>query len=459
MGLNRVLLALCIGALWGGGFSAWGAPIKMEMSSQTVGIKVRRTKGSEPVLPKPLSVKVTSSELEWDYIAGTAISVPYLSFSLQGVPAERNLTLLVARTAKLTPNKAGVYQLRIPIMRKENSLSITIIDPKGAFEDWEIMVTIGLAETAVYVDETCATYAIKIKELRRTEEPNLIYVGCKIGTTVKDMSLDILWPDIERIEYMGKSFVPQNTVVTLALDNKSALDSQIVGVKSASLKSIYTLQFTPYSPPPFEIWAGLAYMYSNFRQTNFGSIYNGHGMAAMGQFWFRPEDIPLSVQFRGFGTLFNFADDLNPPDPSLNEFVTTYFANLELRYKVLDWKGWRLDPMLGGWFYFMNVRSRQFGLQRIINPVLGLVVNRKLFKRDFLELSFRFVPLQEFVNPFDFSGDKSYWEWELNYVYPFALRHRVHASFIFGYLDYNPGFEDFARTQGMYFVIGAGYGL
>jgi hypothetical protein len=121
-------------------------------------------------------------------------------------------------------------------------------------------------------------------------------------------------------------------------------------------------------------------------------------------------------------------------------------------------KGWRLDPMLGGWFYFMNVRSRQFGLQRIINPVIGLVVNRQLFKRDFLEFSFRFVPLQEFVNPLAFSGDKSYWEWELSYVYPFALRHRIHASLLFGYLDYYPG-EDFARTQGMYFVIGAGYGL
>ena len=262
MGLRSLLISFLVVALsLHAERAAIAAPIKMEMAPQTVGVKVRRTKGSEPVLPKPLTVKVTSSELEWDYITGTSISVPYLSFELVGVPLDRNLTLLMARTAKLTPNKTGHYLLRVPIMRKDNPMSLTIVDPKGAYEDWEISVTLGLVETAIYVDETCATYAIKIKELKRPEEPNLIYVGCKIGTTMKDMSLDILWPDVERVEYMGKSFVPQNTVVTLALDNKNALDSQIIGVKSATLKSMYALQFTPYAPAPFEVWAGIAFIY------------------------------------------------------------------------------------------------------------------------------------------------------------------------------------------------------
>jgi hypothetical protein len=87
------------------------------------------------------------------------------------------------------------------------------------------------------------------------------------------------------------------------------------------------------------------------------------------------------------------------------------------------------------------------------------MLNRKLFSRDYLELGLRFVPLQNFVNPFAFRADQAYYEAELSYVYSFALRHRIHASLIFGYLDYNPGEEEFARTQGNYVVLGVGYGL
>ncbi len=445
-------------SLWIGWASlALAGPIKMEMSQQRVEIKVRRVKGSEPLLPKPLAVKVVSSELEWNYIAGTSISVPYLSFRLQNIPQDRNLSILISRSQKLAANKMGNYEMQIPIMRKDNPISLTVIDPRGAFEDWEILISIGLEETAIYVDETCSSYALKIKELKRPAGPNLIYVGCRIGSTLKDVSLDVLWPDVDRIEYMGKGYTPQSTVLTLVLDSKNALDSQIVGSKSATLKSIYSLQFTPYNPVPFEAWAGLAGMRSLFFQSNFASTYTGYSLAFMGQFWFRPEDVPLSVAVRGFGTLFSPSNKLDP-DVGIDEYVSTYFVNLELRYKVLDLKGWRLDPMLGGWFYFMNVQSRQYGLQRIINPVIGLTLNRKLFKRDYVELALRFVPLQNFVNPFAFRVDQAYHEVELNYVYPFALRHRIHVSFIFGYLDYNPG-GDFARTQGNYLVLGAGYGL
>ena len=439
-----------------GSAPASAAPVKTVMATQKITIKVRRVKGTGVLLKEGVKADVVSSALQWEYIPETSVSVPYISLKLDRLPMVGNMTVLVGRTGKLTPDPVKGYIVRLPLMKKENPLLITVIDPKGDYEDWEVMVQISLLESAIFVDETCSEYALRIRELKRPAGPNLIYVGCRMGATARDLSLDILWGEIDRIQYRSKTITAETSVLTVPLESKDTSEAELSGFQQRTgAQSSYSIQYTPYIPPPYEAWAGLAFFRTGFSQNNFPSKFSQISTAFLGQFWYRPEDTQLSIMTRAFGSLLSFSNTLDP-DPGFKDSVQTYFVDVEARYKVLEKKGWRIDPFLGGWYYFMRVKSRQFGLQRIINPILGAVVEREVNKRDKIGLTLRFVPLQSFFNPFTFSLSQAYTEIELTYVHPLMKRNRVFGTLYWGNLNYEP--EGLARTSGSYLVIGGGYG-
>jgi len=431
------------------------APVKSVIAGQRLLVQVQRTKGNKAVLRDGMKAQVVSSVLQWDYVPSSSVSIPYVDVQFAGIPIPNSLTILAERAGTLKADPKRGYVLHLPLMKTENSVLITVVDQVGGFEDWKITVTLGFTESSIFVDETCRDYSFKIRELSRPAGPNLIYVGCKPGSGPRDMSLDILWSDISRVEYRGQSIKASSSVLSVPLESKRPTTSEFIGIGPRGEKSVYEIEYQPFIPPPYEIWGGLAFFSTSFAQSNFPATFSQIGSAFVGQFWYRPEDVRLSLMVRGFGSIVPFSQKLEP-DQGYQEWVGTWFLNMELRYMVLDKAGWRIDPILGGWFFFQEVKSRQFGIQRIIDPVLGVLVQKAWTPRDHVALTLRAVPLQSFFDPFRLRFDQFYGEAELTYVHALKQRNRIFGTLIYGGLNYAP--EGFAQTTGSYLVLGGGYG-
>jgi len=442
---------------WGLSFekSVEAAPIRSTMQAQKITIKTKRIRGSGVILKDGIQPSLLSGSLEWEYIPETYVSVPFVSLKLGKVPVNDRVTLLVEKTDQLRPNPLNGYVVRLPLLKKDNSVSVTAIDANGQLEEWELAVHVDSTQSAVFVDENCKENYFKIKELKRTADSNLIYVGCRTGAGNKELSLDVLWGDVNQVEYLSQRFVAEDSVLTIPLESRHNSDSDISGVHSSGEKSTYKVSYLPYQSPSYELWLGLAFFRNTLGQSNVASQYTSHSSAFLGQFWYRPEEVPFSLMIRGFGSLYSYSDRLAPVQ-NYKEKVKTYFLDAEVRVNVLNSKGWRVDPFLGGWFFFQDVRTRSIGVQRIICPVLGLVFQRNIGKRDSLGLTTRIVPLQNFFNPLAFKKEQSYIEFELTYVHPLRRRNRVFATLYKGNLNYAT--EGFAALTGSYLVLGGGYG-
>ncbi len=431
------------------------APVQ-SMGSQRILIRSKRIRlMGVSVLKQGIQATLAPVPLQWDYVPGSSVSVPYITLLLRGVPTDKGTTVLAARSGKLVPDSSDGYSIRLPILKKDSQMIFSVIDAKGSLEEWEVRVQITLSESAIFVDESCKEFHLKIRELKRPAGPNLMFVGCKLGTRPQELSLDVLWSDVERIEYSGKVIEAENSVITVPLESRRTSEAAIIGLHDRSLRSIYQLRYEPYVPPPYEFWAGLGMFSASFTQSNFGSKFSGMSAAFLGQFWYRPEDVRLSIMIRGFGTIAQLSHSLDPP--AGEDSVKMYFVDAEARFRVLDRGGWRLDPFLGAWVVFMKVDTRRFGVQRIIDPIFGAVIQRSVGRRDWLGLTLRFVPLQSFFNPLEFSTSQAYFEGELTYVHPLQLRNRLFVTAYIGQLKYAPG-APLADTEGSFLLIGAGYG-
>ncbi len=289
MGLLRrafiMLPALLILANVGGGEEAFSAPVQTLSSSQRITMKTRRVSGSG-VLKDGLKADVGSSALQWDYIPGTSVSVPFITLRLTNVPA--NSTVLAARSGKLPPDKDGHFSMRFPIVKQVNPLLFTVIDATGRFEEWEVVLSLALLESAVFVDENCREYALKIRELKRPKGPNLVYIGCRAGGRPQELSLDVLWNDVDRVEYMSKAIPSNSSVVTLPLESRRQTETKLSGFHPQGQQSIYAINYQPFVPPPYEAWVGLAFFKTSFEQSNFKSKYGQTSTAFLSQFWYHP---------------------------------------------------------------------------------------------------------------------------------------------------------------------------
>jgi hypothetical protein len=456
MRLAAILCGLVL-ALSAGAPDAAAAPLmQAEVAPQRIVLKARKVKGTGVVLKDGLKAGVLAGTgLTWEYVPGTSVSVPYLTIQLQRVEVGKGISVLAESSGTLPSDPKNGFTLRVPLLKKESRILFTILDAEGQFEEWEVDVSLNLVESAIFVDESCADYAFKLREERRTPEPNLFFLGCRPGAGPRDLSLEILWSDLARVDYEGRTVTADSAILTLPLQSRFRSESRFTGVDRRGRRSVYSIEYEPYVLPPYEAWAGLAFFRTNFRQSNYPSEYTGIASAFLGQFWYRPEDVPLSIMVRGFGTLAGFSQSFDPVQTH-DESVKTYFVDGELRYRVLERGGWRIDPLLGGWVFFMKVQSRRFGVQRIIDPVFGAVVQRRIFARDSLGLTLRLAPLQSFFNPFAFSPNEAYMEFELTYIRPFQRRNRFFATLYMGVLNFTP--ESLAVTQGRYLVLGGGYG-
>ncbi len=434
---------------------AFAAPIRTLMPAQHVKVSVARQAGDAVLLPHGLKARVLFNTLAWKYIPNTRLSVPYFKVKFSGIPVPNDFSLVFEREAKVSLNSKGDFTLELPFLKRENTWSVTVIDPKGHFEVWGINVHVSLAETSIFVDESCEDYHFKIREVKRAITPNLIFIGCRAGSGPKELSLDILWDGLDRIEYRGQTVQAQDAVLVLPLEPRRTTVSDLVGISKGGERNLYEVEYQPYVPPPYEIWVGLAFYESAFQQSNFGAKFNQISSAFLGQFWLRPEDINLSIMIRGFGTINSFSQTLTP-NMGYQEGVSTWFLDGEIRYQIFhDW-GFRLDPFFGGWVFFMNVKSHNFGLQRVIDPILGFVLQKSIGRRDSLGFTLRFVPFQPYFNPLQFSLAQAYTEIELTYAHPLRKRNRIFATLYSGTLNYNPPQD--ASTAGSYFVLGGGYG-
>lgn len=436
--------------------AARGAPIDtLEFTEKWVKARTARATTSESeVLKKPLEARLLSSGIRWDYIPGTSVSVPYVMIELRNVPNEKGMSVLIARAAKLPRSASGVYKLVIPIVGRISATRISVVDVRGGVEDWDIEIELTPSVSAIFVDETCKEYAFKIKELRRSLGPTVMFVGCRPGARPQELSLDLLWGDAMKVMFGTSAMVPAGSVITLPVDSKKDSETDLIGIGKTRQQNAYRISYTPIVPQPFEFWAGLAFFQTTFEQSNFKSRFKQVGSAFLGQFWYRPQDIRLSIMLRGFGNLYAFSETLEP-DLGYDESVQTYFTNAEMRYRVLDMKGWRLDPFIGGWMFFMRVKSRNFGVQRALSPMFGLFVQKEIDPRRHLNLTLRGAPLQSGVSP-GFSLDQSYLELELTYVHSFKSRNRLFGTLYAGSLNFTD--EGLAQTSGSYLVLGGGYG-
>ena len=436
------------------------APINSITAAQKLTLKLRRLKATGLVLKDGLKAGVLASALMWDYIPGTSVSVPYVTIQLRQVPLDGSITVLAARSGKLKADSRNGFVMRFPLLKKESSVIFTMINDQGQLEEWEVLVSLALTESAIYVDETCRDYHLKIKEMMRPAGPNLVYLGCRMGSRPYDLALEMIWTDISRIEYLSNIIDAESAILTVPLETKEHSLSRLAGIHRNGQRSLYSLSYEPYVPPPYEAWAGMAFFKTFFEQSNYNYQFNQIATAFLGQFWYRPEDVPLSIMIRGFGSLLSFSNTMTPlkgaPELANQESVQTYFADAEVRYRVFDRYRFRITPLFGGWFFFMNVKSSKFGMQQIIDPVIGLQVQREVGTRASVGLTLRVVPLQSFFNPFQFKTDQSYLEAELTYLHPFQKRNRFFVTSYYGTMKYVSA--GLPTSNGSYLVLGGGYG-
>jgi hypothetical protein len=434
--------------------AARAAPLRTQMAAQRISVQVSRRGGTAVIIKDGLKARVLSSALQWEYVQSSTVSVPFLNLLFFGIPNTK-LTVLVDRTSPLTQETAEGYVLRVPLLKKSNLFLVTIVSPNGSFEDWIVDLRVALTESSVYVDETCKDYLFKIRELR-APSPNLLYVGCLGGVSHGELSLEILWSDLEKMEYRGQTISAEGEgIVTVPLEPKHVSSSDVTGTSRAGERSVFRIDYEPEQAPPWELKAGLAFFHTSFQQSNFPSTFSQASTAFIGEFRYRPEDVRLSLLVRGFGSLLSFSQTLNP-DLGYQESATTYFVDGELRYSVYEGSGWHVDPLIGGWMFFMSVASRGFGIQRIIDPIVGIAVRKDFARRNSLELTARLVPLQTVFNPFAFQSSQSYLELDATYSRRIGLSTKLFGTFSFGSLNYGP--EGLAQTSGTYLVLGGGLG-
>ena len=439
-------------------------PLNNFGQGQRISIKVKKKNSKGKILQKKLSVRIAAKNgIHWDYVPGTALSIPFLTIEFKNIPHSRHLSVIIAKVGKLAWNPKKGYTVQMPLLQVSNKYHLNIVDIRGSYEDYEISIDASLKTSAIMVDKNCLDFHLRIKELSRPAGPNLMYVGCRSGTRPHHLSLDILWVGIKKIKYRRKVLKFEKTVLTVPLEHRKSTASELVGLHEGGDRSRYLVEYDPIIPLPYEFWIGMSFFKTSFEQDNFtapsGAAYQYSQVATAftGRFWYRPEDTDLSVMARGFGSLFEVSDNFEPAFTE-EESVQTYFFSTELLYNVVDSNGWRIDPFFGGWFYFMRVNSRRWGLQRIITPLLGFAVERGLTVRDRLTLTTRFVPLQSFFNPADLDGDQIYMEFEAQYVHELRKGGRWFAQFTYGFLNFK-GSAFTALTKGNYLVLGGGYGF
>lgn len=452
--LRAHLLAWLLSFLFAVPNLALAAPQRTQMGSQKILVQVKRNKGNSFILKDGFKAVIRSPNLQWEYIPNTSVSVPFIDLQFVGIPVPNNFTILAERSGTLNSDPTKGYLLHLPLLRVDNSILITVVDQAGHFEDWKVTVSLGLVESAVFVDESCRDYSFKVREVRRPTGPSLIYLGCRPGSGPKELSMDLLWGDMKKIEYRGQQIKAESSVVTVPLESKKATVSEVVGLSNFGERNVYEIEYQPYLPPPYEIWLGLSYFYSSFTQSSFDARYDQLGTAAFTQILYRPDDVRLSVLGRGFMTVHSFQQALTPSQ-GYAENAASWFFNLELRLSVLDRSGWRIDPFIGGWFFFQEVASRNFGIQRVIDPLFGVYLHKMVSSKDTLALTLRWTPLQTFFNPLDLFS-QAYKEAELTFTHSLKQRQKVFASFFVGALNFQP--PDSALTLGSYFVFSGGYG-
>lgn len=437
--------------------SALSAPVEAERAAQRIAIRAKRLKGTAKFVQTKLKIRPVKDAITWQYIPETSVSVPFMKVEILGIPKTTPpLTVLVEKAGNLKPDKEGRYFLSLPMLETENRVKLTLINLRGQLEEWALHISLGLQETAIFVDETCQEYRLKVRELKRPGDPNLLFIGCRPGNRPHHLSLDLFWKGADRVKFRSQVLRVADSIVTLPMEHGHETTSKLLGEVGSGNISTYEIYYNPVVPKPYEIWAGIAFFQTLFSQTNFDSEFSQISSAFLGKVWYRPEDIRLSLMVRGFGSLLSFSDELEP-DQGYEESVQTYFVSTELRYKVLSRPTWSLSPFLGGWFYTMRVESRNFGLQRIITPIIGVSGEYHFGRRDRTELTLRIVPLQSFINPFEFSHKQSYFETEVTYVHELLRGGRIFGTFYAGVLRYAP--EGLAETRGAYFVLGGGYGF
>ena len=395
-------------------------------------VTVQRLRRTREVLPKELAVEVSQdAPIVWNYVPDTTVSVPHLSLVLKDIEPKKSVTVIVERLGKLVPDpNTGKYVIYIPILKKKNETQVSFVTDRGDLEDWRITVEPTMNESVIYVDETCRDYRIRIVETKRPEAPNLLYIGCRPGNTLAQLSVDVYWQDIIKIKFQDRAIRVSNSVVSLPLNDKEKTVHTLVGTSPKTLESQYEITYVPKLDPIFELWAGTGVTWTGVRQSNFPSQYSQLTMSVLGKFLFRPPETKLSLYSTLSTTTFEFAGRFKPA-LTLEEFIYQFQTSIELRYEVLYRKGFRLNPFVGGWFYFMNVRSKFYGFQRIISPIIGISVEKVFNHRHALDFRTAFVSLQDEFNPLKFRSTKLSWDFDLIYTARVREKHRV-----FGVLDY-----------------------
>lgn len=450
-----IVMGMAVVGGWLTSFPTVAAPIQSGVQAQggqRVLLQVRKQKPEEKsFLPQPLSARILRGKVQWEYIPDTFTSIPIMAFQLVGIPLNQKLSVLIDRTGKLVPDAKQGYVLRAPLMGTESSYRITIISKDGQVEEWEMRVRIQMTRSAVYVDESCEAYQIKISEVQKSQVPNLLYVGCRPGSIFGEMALEVLWQQVDRLVFRSKEQGSQGALFSIPFGRKEKVREQIIGIHGRGERSIFSIDYDPEQRLPFEVYGGISFYRTGFSQAGLDSTYTGMGTALLAKFWFRPDDIPASFMIRGFGTLLNIAQGMTPPTGS-EENVATYFLSAELHWRVLTAGSWRISPLVGGWIHFMEVRSRAFGLQRVIAPDMGLTIQKDFGPRNTVTLAGRFVPLA----PPSFSLAESYIEGELTWVHQLRRAGKFFVSAYFGVIQYAP--PEVAANQGTYLVLGGGWG-
>lgn len=428
----------------------------LNRADQKIRIRVRKKGGTSKVLKKKLKVIVQKEPVRWQYLPQSSVSVPYVPLEFKNIPVDQGVSVLIQRQGKLKA-KDGKYVLQYPLLKKREVLPITIISRSGQLEEWLVVVRVELRQSAVYVDENCQSYALKLKEKARPKDPNLIYVGCTAGNTPNRMTLELYWPGVTQVKYRDKVTQVGASTIALPLPHRRDTVSKLLARHEEGTQSVFDIEYKPTVPSPFELWAGLAFYQSEFKQSNFSSTYSQQAVAFLGKVWFRPEDTAVNAMIRSFGTLFSIKSELSP-SIGQDEDVRTYFIDAELRYTLDFGRRWAFTPFVGGWLFLMYTQTQKFGLERVVVPLMGMELEKGFGPRDQVNLTFRYAPLLAFIDPTQIGFDEAYIEAELAYSHAFRQSGRIFLNFYYGLLKYSPGGGQ-PSTEGTYIVAGGGWGF
>ncbi len=158
--------------------------------------------------------------------------------------------------------------------------------------------------------------------------------------------------------------------------------------------------------PVGEVWIGPSVRQASFSQANFGATYRQLGGGVFGGATFQPRFLgPFSLRMRAEAILGRTAPRFSPAQ-DLDEAVQLLDATGDVRLEIALHPAVSLIPSIGGTVLGTAVRTKKFGIEQALSPMLGLDLAIHASRSFHFGPTFRLVQLQT-DRPFSYDSRRS----------------------------------------------------